>query len=201
MSAAEPVRHETVDDFGAIMADGPRRVPATAAGSLPPPDAWRMEGMARSSIEGGVLVHRALEAGTDDLEALLRDDERAQIEDVPALLANARDALAGIRAHPDIVEIFGADESVMSRRHEVPFSWLSPDGTIVRGMFDCLVEWVTGVVEILEFKTGQPSSEHQRQLEVYVAAAQAFFPGRSVRGRLIYSRHLETTFAPRVRLR
>ena len=201
MSGPEPVRHEMVDDFGAITADGPRRVAAAAAGSHPPLDAWRIEGVSRSSLEGGVLVHRALDAGTDDLEALLRDDERAEIEDVPALLASAREALAGIRGHPDIVEIFGNGESVISRRHEVPFSWRSPDGTIVRGVFDCLVEWATGVVEILEFKTGLPSSEHQRQLEVYVAAAQAIFPTRSVQGRLIYSRHLETTFAPRVRLR
>jgi ATP-dependent exoDNAse (exonuclease V) beta subunit len=200
MSVAEPVRHEVVDDLEAMVADGPRRIPATAAGSLRRPDAWRIEDVERSSIEGGVLVHRALETGTDDLDALLRDDERARVEDVPALLANARTALAGIRAHPDIAAIFADSTSVIWRRHEVPFSWRSPDGTIVRGRFDCLVEWATGVVEILEFKTGQPTSEHQRQLEIYVAAAQAVFPTRSVRGRLIYSRQLETTFDPHVRL-
>jgi hypothetical protein len=200
VSDAEPVRQEMFDDFTPLVADGARRVPATPAGSFPPPDAWRLEGVEKSSIEGGVLVHRALEAGIDDLEALLRDDERAQIDDVAALLATARDALTSIRAHPDIVDIFGDGASIVWRRHEVPFSWRSPDGTIVRGMFDCLVERVTGVVEVLEFKTGQPTSEHQRQLEAYVAAAQAVFPKRIVRGRLIYSGHFETTFDPSMRL-
>jgi hypothetical protein len=50
------------------------------------------------------------------------------------------------------------------------------------------------VVDVFEFKTGQPLAEHQRQLETYVAAAQALFPERTVQGRLIYSSHFETTF-------
>jgi hypothetical protein len=52
----------------------------------------------------------------------------------------------------------------------------------------------------VEFKTGQPAAEHQRQLETYVAAAQALYPDRIVHGRLIYSRAAETTFDPLVRL-
>lgn len=183
-----------VDDFVPLTADGARRVAATAAGGSPPPAHWRAEGVDGSSIEAGVLVHRGLEAGTDDLDALLRDDERAQIDDVPRLLAAAREALACIRTHPEIITIFGDDAAIRSRRHEVPFSWRSLDGTIVRGTFDCLVERTSGVIQVLEFKTGRPAPEHARQLETYVWSAQALFPGRVVEGLLVYPSHTETTF-------
>jgi len=199
MSDAEPAGEDAVDDFTPLVADGVRRVPATA-GSVLQQRASRVAGVEGSSIEAGVLVHRALEAGTDDLEALLRDDDWAEIDDLAALLAEARDALTSIRMHPDVVEIFGGGASIAWRRHEVPFSWGSPDGTVVRGTFDCLVEHLSGVIEVLEFKTGQPASEHQRQREAYVAAAQALFPQRPVQGRLIYSSHFQTTFDRGVRL-
>jgi hypothetical protein len=193
LSESESAREDALDDFSPLQPDGAPRVPATAVPALQA-DAWRDEDAARSSIEAGVLVHRALEAGTDDLEVLVRDEERARITDLPLLLARARAALASIRMHPDVVEIFGAGSSVAWRRHEVPFSWRSPEGTIVRGTFDCLVERASGVIDVLEFKTGQPTSEHQRQLEAYVAAARALFPERIVQGRLIYARHFEATF-------
>jgi ATP-dependent helicase/nuclease subunit A len=194
MSDSDPVPQAVLDDFTPLRADGARRVAATAVGSGAGPDARSLDSAGRSSIEAGVLVHRALDAGTDDLEPLLRDDERAEIVDVPRLLETAREALARIRMHPDVVELFGDGTSVVWRRHEVPFSWRAPDGAIVRGAFDCLVERVNGVVDVFEFKTGQPLAEHQRQLETYVAAAQALFPERTVQGRLIYSSHFETTF-------
>ena len=200
MGEVETVNKNAVDDFAPMVADGARRVPVTAAGSASQSYFEPMEDGERSSLEAGVLVHRALEAGTDDLEALLRDDERAGIDDVAALLVKAREALTRIRVHPDVLEIFGDGASIVWRRHEVPFSWKSLNGTIVRGTFDCLIERVTGAIEVLEFKTGQPTPEHQRQLEAYVAAAQALFPTRMVRGRLIYSSHFETTFDRSVRL-
>ena len=199
MSDVDPVLKDAVDDFTPLLADGARRIAATA-GVVAETDVSAVTAVEGSSIEAGVLVHRALEAGTDDLEALVRDDERAEIADLAVLLAKARDALTRIRMHPDVVEIFGDSASVAWRQHEVPFSWISPDGTIVRGTFDCLVERAAGGIEVLEFKTGKPASEHQRQLEVYVAAARALFPNHDVRGRLIYSSHFETTFDHSVRL-
>ena len=199
VTEAAPDAGTPVDDFTPLAAVGARRVAATAAGS-PPTAAGRVEAAEGSSIEAGVLVHRALEAGTDDLEALLRDDERAQTDDVPALLAGARDALARIRTHPEIAAIFGDGAAIVSRRHEVPFSWRSPDGTIVRGTFDCLVERTTGVIQVLEFKTGRPAPGHQRQLETYVSSAQALFPGRPVEGLLVYPTHSEATLDPGRRL-
>lgn len=195
-AAPEDVR----DDFTPLRADGVQRVAATASGSLPQHDAWRPEDAVRSSIEAGVLVHRALEAGTDDFASLLRDDERALIDDVGALFTSASEALSSIRAHPAVVEIFIDEASIAWRRHEVPFSWRSPEGSIVRGTFDCLLQRTSGAIEVLEFKTGRPAPEHERQLEAYVAAAQALFPDRSVEGRLIYARPSETTFDDQRRL-
>ena len=194
-----PSPDQILDDFMPLPADGAKRIAATAVGSWPPADGG-VTGVERSSIAAGVLVHRALEAGSDDLEPLLRDDERALIDDLPALLAHAGAALASIRPQPEIAEIFGEGASMASRKHEVPFSWRSKDGTIVRGTFDCLVERASGEILVLEFKTGRPAAEHQRQLAVDVAAAQALFPGRIVYGCLIYSRHSETTFDESVRL-
>jgi ATP-dependent helicase/nuclease subunit A len=187
MREVPPAPEDVHDDFTPLQADGVQRIAATASGSLSQHDAWRPKGVDRSSIEAGVLVHRALEAGTDDFASLLRDDERALVDDVGALFTSAGEALSRIRAHPAVVEIFTDEDSIVWRRHEVPFSWRSPDGSIVRGTFDCLLERTSGAIEVLEFKTGRPAPEHERQLESYVAAAQALFPDRSVEGRLIYA--------------
>jgi hypothetical protein len=189
------------DDFTPLQADGMQRIAATASDFLPQHDAWQPKGVDQPSIEAGVLVHRALEAGTDDFGSLLRDDERALVDDVGALFASAGEALSSIRTHPAVVEIFTDQASIVWRRHEVPFSWRSPDGSMVRGTFDCLLERTSGAIEVLEFKTGRPAPEHQRQLEAYLAAAQALFPDRSVEGRLIYARPSETTFDDQRRLR
>ncbi|HUE85251.1 MAG TPA: UvrD-helicase domain-containing protein [Vicinamibacterales bacterium] len=197
---APPAGDEVVDDFTPLLADGARRIAATAIGSWSAADPGRGEDADGSSIEAGVLVHRALEAGTEELEPLLRDDERARIDDLPALLARAREALTDIRSQPEIAQIFADDPSIAWRKHEVPFSWRSHDGAIVRGTFDCLVERTSGEIEVLEFKTGRPADEHQRQLDAYVAAARALFPTRVVQGRLIYSRQSETTFGESLRL-
>ena len=41
-------------------------------------------------------------------------------------------------------------------------------------------------MRVLEFKTGSPRPEHQRQLDSYVAAVRVMFPKAEVDGRLIY---------------
>ena len=62
---------------------------------------------------------------------------------------------------------------------------------IVRGSIDCIIERRSGVIEVLEFKTGRPAPEHEHQLAVYVNAARALFPGRLVSGKLIYAQSRE----------
>jgi hypothetical protein len=41
-------------------------------------------------------------------------------------------------------------------------------------------------VTVLEFKTGRPRPEHERQADLYRQAAEAIFPGAPVESRLIY---------------
>jgi ATP-dependent helicase/nuclease subunit A len=173
------------DDFSALAADGvPRVAPTTlAAGPL----TVRTPASGPSSIEAGVLVHRALARDNADLEELLQDEERAAIADVPSFIARARESLKAIRRHPDVTAIFGEGATVVWRRHEVPFSWRDHQrDVIIRGTIDCLVRLETGVVQVLEFKTGRPAREHHEQLALYVAAASALFPDAVVEGKLIY---------------
>jgi ATP-dependent exoDNAse (exonuclease V) beta subunit len=183
-STAEPA----IDDFGTLPADGPSRVPATVAASETASSTFLQRAVSPSSIEAGVLVHRALATGSDDLDTLLRDAERSLIEDVPALITRARSALDAIRHQPEVSAIFAANGDVTWRRHEVPFSLRRPDDpTIIRGTIDCVVQRGSGVIEVIEFKTGQPTAEHQQQLAIYVEAARALFPDTAVEGRLIYA--------------
>ena len=176
-----------LDDFAPLVADGVRRVATTAA--IPEaPLSRRAESETRSSVEAGILVHRALATGSHDVARLLRDDERALVDDVPALVARANQALADIRRHPDLDQVFRADADVVWRRHEVPFSWRRDrSSTIVRGTIDCLVCRQTGLIQVFEFKTGRPEEQHREQLETYVEAARAMFPERIVEGKLIYA--------------
>jgi ATP-dependent helicase/nuclease subunit A len=172
-----------IDDFLPLAADGGARVAVT---DVDPSGALTEFDDPGSSVEVGVLVHRALEAGADDPEPLLRGDERALCQDVERLLADTREALSHIRAHPRVARLL-SDEQVRWRRHEVPFSWLRGDGTIVRGTIDCVVQRADEVIEVFEFKTGRPDDRHRQQLETYVEAARALFPGRVVEGHLIYA--------------
>ena len=190
LADATPPRDSGTDDFQPLAADGLPRVPAavTEPGQSSQRDDW-----AGSSVEAGVLVHRALESGTDDIERLLIDGERADIDDVPSLVARAQHLLQAIHAHPAIVAVFGPEAAVVWKRHEVPFSYRR-GAAVIRGTFDCLVERTDGTIEVLEFKTGQPLPEHQHQLDTYVAAARALFPERTVEGRLIYPADAGATF-------
>ncbi|HXG89593.1 MAG TPA: UvrD-helicase domain-containing protein [Vicinamibacterales bacterium] len=185
-----------VDDFTPMPVSGPERVAATARHA---PTRGGEHGRASepSSIEAGVVVHRALEAGVLDrlnetdlrasLQALIRDDERALIDDVDALVTRAGQALIKLSTRPEVREAFGPDASIEWRRHEMPFSMREEDGTILRGSIDCVVKRRDGVIEILEFKTGRPSLTHHMQLETYLAAARALFPNTPIEGRLIYA--------------
>jgi ATP-dependent helicase/nuclease subunit A len=186
VATAPDERREPIDDFTSLAADAPARRAATAAeGFTATPVGGTAE---QSSIEAGVLVHRALARGTDIVEALVREDERAAVDDLDMLLARARTALARIRSHPDVAAVFGERASARWRRHEMPFSWCEQgSGLIVRGTIDCVVEHDTGVIQVLEFKTGRPSAAHEDQLAVYVKAAEQLFPGRRVEGKLIYA--------------
>jgi PD-(D/E)XK nuclease superfamily len=197
-----------VDDFSRPIATGPQRLAVTqfddtsaaiAGHAFAAPEA-RQAPDAPEAPEVpavGFLVHRALAAGwtrlmSDDdvavmLERLSLADERAAIDNLPTAIRCAAAALVRLRSHPDVKDLFDAEGTrVHWRRHEVPFSLRATDGTIRRGVIDCLVKH-DGGIEVVEFKTGRPHSDHRRQLDIYLEAARALFPDLPVRGRLIYA--------------
>ena len=87
---------------------------------------------------------------------------------------------------------------------EVPFSVrLSddagsgpPEPVVVRGSIDCLAALPDGRVTVVELKTGRPQSWHEAQIDTYVRAARALFPGVPVEGQLVYATAGETPAPP-----
>jgi ATP-dependent helicase/nuclease subunit A len=144
----------------------------------------------------GVLVHRLFQASGGGLvppaearvriEAMIRPEERAVTADLDGLIASTLEVWSRLADREDLRTLF-AGATVLS---EVPFS-LRADGpggaVLLRGTIDCLAVAADEAVTVLEFKTGPRRGAHQRQLDLYVRAARALFPGRDVRGVLIHA--------------
>ena len=157
----------------------------TAAGSGP-----GVPGSAAGRLHG-TLVHRLVQrfgltapAGDrlrDALERLLTPGERADVADVPALLARVAGTYLAL-AHDDAARAaYGSGDAL----HEVPFT-LRREDAVIRGTIDCLVR-AGSRVTVLEFKTGHPHPEHEAQAALYREAAQAIFPEARVDARVIYA--------------
>jgi ATP-dependent helicase/nuclease subunit A len=189
---------ERTDDFRPLLAsDAAQRLAVTGTVPFEPsnpepsnPEASNPRTLEPRTLIEGTLVHRALAAGflRDTLPAderrarfatLVRAHERAVLDDVNGVIDRAIRTLDAIVGSSAI-----AASAIL---HELPFSLRRSDGTIVRGLIDALVEHPEGRIEVLEFKTGRPRSEHQQQLAIYVEAATALYPGRTVEGRLVYT--------------
>ena len=185
VESAPAERSERADDFAPLAVGAPeRRVVTDLAqpgdlGPAPP-------GTTGSSIDVGVLVHRALDLGTDDLEPLLRPDERALVAELPQLLADAQRALACLRAHPLFAEAM-PERTFCGAVTKCRSPAAQADGTLVRGTIDCVVKRADGAIDVFEFKTGRRSGSHLRQLDAYVKAARQLFPDSRVTGHLIYA--------------
>jgi ATP-dependent helicase/nuclease subunit A len=150
----------------------------------------------------GTLVHRLFQfvdtPAADDLaraSELLRPEERATLVDVDATVQTAVDIWRRMRLRDDVAMLLASGRPF----YEVPFSMRGPRppdedrpvgqqaGVVVlRGTVDCLIVRADGSVVVLEFKTGSPRPSHQRQLDVYLDAARALFPGALFSGQLIY---------------
>ncbi len=152
---------------------------------------------ASGDASAGILVHRLVESrglasGVDDqaemayARGLLRPEERASLEDVDATVRSAVASWRGLQQQPEVTALLRTGR----RHHEVPFSLrteLNGESVVLRGSIDCLVQQENGSIVVLEFKTGKRRPAHQRQLDVYVEAAQRLFPEANVDGRLVYS--------------
>lgn len=140
----------------------------------------------------GTLVHRALAArvgfdGVFDaaltrsaMAALVGDEERASGADGETV-ARAAEVYGRLLARTDVRELISRGRLI----HEIAFSRGLADGSIVRGIIDCLVIDADRVT-VVEVKTGAPLEAHRAQLAAYVEAVRAVFPGSAVDGRLIY---------------
>ena len=152
---------------------------------------------ARRGITAGMLVHRLLQARPANLasdataelafaRALLRPAECVGVDDLDAIVLEAIKAWRSLSTRDDVCGLL-ASAGVLQ---EVPFSLLTrheAGAVILRGTIDCVVQKDDGSFVILEFKTGRPSPSHQRQLDLYVEAVTALFPGAVVTGQLVYA--------------
>src|SRR5262249_27142961 len=112
--------------------------------------------------------------------------ERAAIDDVDDLAAEAVRVWQGLQSRKDVVDLLAGERLL----HEVPFSMSVRNGqesVVLRGVIDCLVQKNDSSVLVVEFKTGRPRPSHQRQLDIYVEAAATIYPGARIEGRLVYA--------------
>jgi ATP-dependent exoDNAse (exonuclease V) beta subunit len=145
----------------------------------------------------GTLVHRLFERfGTSlagdgpersiasELARLNRDEESVEAGDIEDVFEHARDAYLGLCAQAELSDALDSGAPLF----EVPFS-VRPASSqlILRGTFDCLIHRRDGGITVLELKTGKRAAEHDLQLEMYVTAAKAMYPGMPVEGRLVYA--------------
>ena len=172
------------------------RVPVTGSGPLESIDpTGPADGEAPLDPVVGRLVHRLLQrdaesppsvepiSGPAQAVALMTGSERARTDHVE-LAREAVGIYERARIRPEISTLLDAD-----CRFEVPFSLrrsAGDDVEIVRGVIDCLSRRPDGGMTVVELKTGRPRPEHQRQLDMYVEAARALFPGALVDGVLLY---------------
>jgi ATP-dependent helicase/nuclease subunit A len=194
---------ETQDDFDGLP--DPRavlRVAVTAAATSvdsPGPAADRDAAASADQVLVGALVHRLFERWSgdigegQDLEAvtarvrdLARDDEIVGVDDFDSVARQSALAYVALCSQPDVVSDLTSGE----RWFEVPFS-VRPSGqqAVWRGRFDCVVRQASGRIVVLEFKTGNPAPQHQRQLDAYATAARALFPNAVVQAKLVYAGH------------
>ena len=193
-------RHQPATDFFEPLIDpgGVERVPVTQAldADATPLRTTEFPTNADEALVG-TLVHRLFQFSAElpDLRVetiaglagrLIRPEERATAANAGATLDRAISAWSSMRAQPGLDALLASGDRI----HELPFSCVSPEAPnrVLRGTIDCLVRSADGTITVIEFKTGAPSPAHQAQLDVYLEAARALFPGAAVAGRIIYPR-------------
>jgi ATP-dependent helicase/nuclease subunit A len=177
------------------LAAGPGVVAATAVGRSP--TARDASGAVTIERLTGTLVHRLFErrlpatADATDVRLaiarLARVDELVDVADVASLEQSVVDCYLALRGRDELTGLLGAGTCL----YEVPFSYqprggARADAALVRGVVDCLVVTPDGRVTVLEFKTGQPRPEHERQAGVYADAIGALFGPDRVAVKIVY---------------
>ena len=158
---------ERVDRFGPIADELPvRRSVTDWIGEEAEDPSWTGKGRKRY-VTAGILIYRLLQSGNivgkanqrADLEwarGLLTASERAAIEDVDSVVADAVAGWHSLRSRKDVVALLAGDRLL----HEVPFSMaVRQDGqsVVLRGVIDCLVQKTTALSLSLNSRPGIPS--------------------------------------------
>jgi ATP-dependent helicase/nuclease subunit A len=177
-----------------------------AAAPARPLEADGRRGADRSEIArlAGIAVHAALETwDLRDGDALLAGaarEARAAVDESPRAPGGAD--LAGTTARKTGVILRGFLSSPLPARlvaatvhgREVALLWRGLDGRTWTGACDILFE-ETGTLVVGDWKTdvtgGDPAAAaapYREQLALYVAAVRAAFPGRQVRGEVLFVR-------------
>jgi ATP-dependent helicase/nuclease subunit A len=137
----------------------------------------------------GIAVHRMFEYEVPP------DEPTTLVERAEALLPELPDSTPAERAEgaKRAAEFYqrlsqqSGLKALLSRgevHHEVPFALRRP-GQVVRGAIDSLV-LIDSRVVVIDYKTGAGRPEHRLQMELYLEAAQALFPGRDLEGLVFY---------------
>jgi ATP-dependent exoDNAse (exonuclease V) beta subunit len=159
------------DDFAPLEPTGTARHAATDLADLSEAAALPAAAAGASTARLGSQVHRALQRAAIDAGSLTRDPLTPDVVRV----------CETILTQPGLRALLSSGTPIF----EVPFSFCDVEGAIVRGSIDCLV--VGEAVTVVEFKTGARHPGHERQLDLYMRAVRAMWPGRVVEGRLVYA--------------
>jgi ATP-dependent helicase/nuclease subunit A len=151
----------------------------------------------RLAAKRGTLLHSLFErlpgvAEDSRRAAALRWLERFGIDE--AARQEIADAACSLIGNPAFAELFGPDALA-----EAPIAATLPDGRVVAGTVDRLCIG-PALVQVIDFKTGRTvpadvaavPAGHRAQMESYVEALRAIFPGRAIEASLLY------TSAPRL---
>ncbi|MEO8482340.1 MAG: UvrD-helicase domain-containing protein [Acidobacteriota bacterium] len=142
----------------------------------------------------GTVVHRMFQRRVDadqldeDLyqaaSRLMRPIDLVDVDDPRATAVAAASAYRALRGRADVATVLASGAC----HYEVPVSFVAPGkpDARVRGTVDCLVAGTDGTLTVLEFKTGRPRPEHERQVALYAQALEAAFGAGPVRPVVFY---------------
>ena len=92
---------------------------------------------------------------------------------------------AGKSLETDWLEPAPASESSSSRRLRIPFSSRDDDGTIVRGVVDCIVHDESNSIDVIVSAHDASTPAHDRHVTAATRVAQTLFAGSSVHIRVV----------------
>ncbi len=149
----------------------------------------------RAGAELGTLCHRALEFLLNRKETVVSQAvSRAALQLGLSSRAAEGEALVTPFAQSALFQEILSDKLLAC---EMPFSFLTHEGSVASGVVDVVLEEPNGAVWIVDYKTdkvlpgqerGVLEQKYRPQLSVYKQAAEKLFPGKTVRCSAVFVR-------------